>query len=86
MVTIRDVAKESGYSSALISRLFKGDETLAITPSTKNKIITTALALGYDRSKIKTSLHTIAVLFWLSEEQIMEDAYFKNLKDGLEKY
>lgn len=86
MVTIKDVAQESGYSSATISRLFKGDETLAITPKAKSKIIATALALGYDRSKIKTSLHKIAILFWLSEEQITEDVYFKNLKDGLEKY
>lgn len=86
MVTIKDIAEESGYSSATISRLFKGDATLTITPKTKSKIIASALALGYDRSKIKTSLHKIAILFWLSEEQIMEDVYFKNLKDGLEKY
>lgn len=86
MVTIKDVSEISGYSSATISRLFKGDETLAITPATKKKIISTALAIGYDRSKIKTTLHKIAVLFWLSQEQIMEDVYFRNLKEALEKY
>ncbi|HCD4607291.1 TPA: LacI family DNA-binding transcriptional regulator, partial [Enterococcus faecium] len=31
MVTIRDIAKKSGYSTATISRLFKGDESLSIT-------------------------------------------------------
>ncbi|MCB5952883.1 LacI family DNA-binding transcriptional regulator [Enterococcus sp. BWT-B8] len=86
MVTIKDVAKESGYSQATISRLFKGDETLAITSKAKNKIIATALALGYDRSKIKTTLHKIAVLFWLSETKMMEDIYFNYLKEELFSY
>lgn len=86
MVTIREIAKQSGFSSATISRLFKGDESLAITPKTKEKIITTALTMGYDRSKIKTTLYKIAVLFWLSESEVQEDVFFRNLKDGLKKY
>ncbi|MGM0213348.1 LacI family DNA-binding transcriptional regulator [Enterococcus sp. AZ109] len=86
MVTIKDISKESGYSQATISRLFKGDNTLAITAKAKNKIISTALSLGYDRSKIKTTLYKIAVLFWLSESEIMKDIYFKYLKEELEEY
>lgn len=37
MVTIKEVAKVSGYSQATISRLFKGDETLSITSETKKE-------------------------------------------------
>lgn len=86
MVTIKEVAKVSGYSQATISRLFKGDETLYITSETKKRIIETALSLGYDRSKIKTTLEKIAILFWVSETQTMQDIYFRQLQDALKKY
>ncbi|MBU5366760.1 MULTISPECIES: LacI family DNA-binding transcriptional regulator [Enterococcus] len=86
MVTIRDIAKKSGYSTATISRLFKGDESLSITSDTKNKIIVTAKSLGYDLTKIKTTLYKIAILFWISEEQLKEDIYYQHVKDDLKKY
>lgn len=86
MVSIKDIAKESGYSQATISRLFKGDESFNITAEAKNKIIEVALRLGYDRSKIKTTLEKILILFFVSEEQITQDMYFSQLKESLEKY
>lgn len=55
MVTLKEIAQHSGYSQATVSRLFKGDTSLSITNETKQKIIHTALSMGYDRSKIKTS-------------------------------
>ena len=86
MVTIRDIAKKSGYSTATISRLFKDDKSLSITSDTKNKIIVTAKSLGYDLTKIKTSLYRIAILFWISEKQVKEDVYYQHVKDNLKKY
>lgn len=86
MVTIRDIAKKSGYSTATISRLFKGDESLSITSDTKNKIIVTAKSLGYDLTKIKTTLYKIAILFWISEEQLKKDVYYQHVKDDLKNY
>ncbi|MDN6044815.1 MAG: LacI family DNA-binding transcriptional regulator, partial [Lactococcus raffinolactis] len=69
MTTIKEVAKQSGFSQATISRLFKGDETLSITEETKNIIINTALAMGFDRSKIKTTLEKIVFLFWITKQE-----------------
>lgn len=86
MVTIKDISKASGFSQAVISRLFRGDETLSITPKTRKKIITTALAMGYDRGKIKTSLEKIAIFFWLDENQLLQDLYYKKAKEALLKY
>lgn len=86
MTTIKDIAYHSGYSSATVSRLLKGDENLSITEETRQKIIHTALTLGYDRSKIKTTLEKIAVLSWISDEEELQDVYFRNLKINLEKY
>ncbi|KAF1299272.1 LacI family transcriptional regulator [Enterococcus sp. JM4C] len=86
MVTLKEIAKNSGYSQATVSRLFKGDSSLSITNETKQKIIHTALSMGYDRSKIKTTLEKIAVLFWLTEQEELQDVYFQQLRLSLEKY
>ncbi|MGM0125779.1 LacI family transcriptional regulator [Enterococcus sp. AZ194] len=86
MVTLKEIAEHSGYSQATVSRLFKGDNSLSITNETKQKIIHTALSMGYDRSKIKTTLEKIAVLFWLTEQEELQDVYFQQLRLSLEKY
>jgi LacI family transcriptional regulator len=86
MVTIKEISNVSGYSQATISRLFKGDESLSITPETKRKIISTALNLGYDRSKIKTTLYKILVPFFLSRTQIIQDVYFTKVQNALIDY
>jgi len=86
MVTIKKISEHSGYSQATVSRLLNGDDSLSITPETRKKIIHTALALGYDRSKIKTTLEKIAVVFWLTEQEELQDVYFRQLRISLEKY
>lgn len=86
MVSIKDIAKESGYSQATISRLFKGDESFNITDKTKKEIIEVALRLGYERTKIKTTFEKIAILFLVSEEQLSQDMYFRQLRESLEKH
>lgn len=86
MVTIKDISNVSGYSQATISRLFKGDESLSITPETKQAIISTALNMGYDRSKIKTSLYKIAIPFFINRTQIIQDIYFTQIQDALIKF
>ncbi|MEO1783103.1 LacI family DNA-binding transcriptional regulator [Enterococcus diestrammenae] len=86
MVTIKDISAASGYSQATISRLFKGDESLSITPDTKKHIISTALSMGYDRSKIKTTLYKIAIPFFLNRAQVIQDMYFTQVQNALLKF
>ena len=47
MVTIKQIAEESGFSQATVSRLLNEDPTLSVSPATKNKILTVANKLGY---------------------------------------
>ncbi|MBL1224113.1 LacI family DNA-binding transcriptional regulator [Enterococcus sp. BWR-S5] len=86
MVTIKQVAEKSGYSQATVSRLLKGDTSLSIAEETRKTIIHTALAMGYDRSKIKTPIEQIAVLFWLTDQEELQDLYFRQLRISIEKY
>ncbi|WP_086351106.1 LacI family DNA-binding transcriptional regulator [Candidatus Enterococcus clewellii] len=86
MVTIKQVAEKAGFSQATVSRLLKGDTSLSIAEETKKTIIHTALAMGYDRSKIKTTIEQIAVLFWLTDQEELQDLYFRQLRLSIEKY
>lgn len=86
MVTIKKIAEQSGFSQATVSRLLNGDASLSIADDTRREIIRTALSLGYDRSNIKTPIDRIALLFWISESEELQDIYFKQLRESLEKY
>ncbi len=86
MVTIKEIANKSGFSQATVSRLLNGDESLSIAEDTRKAIIRSALSLGYDRSNIKTPIDRIGLLFWMSESEELQDLYFKQLRESLEKY
>lgn len=63
----------------------KGDSTLSVGEETRKTIINTALSLGYDRSKIKTTIEKIALLFGSRIEEL-QDLYFHQLRLSIEKY
>lgn len=86
MITIKKIAEESGFSQATVSRLLKGDTSLSISEQTRKTIINTALSLGYDRSKIKTTIEKIALLFWMTHQEELQDLYFHQLRLTIEKY
>lgn len=86
MVTIKKIAEEAGFSQATVSRLLKGDTSLSISDQTRTTIINTALSLGYDRSKIKTAIDKIALLFWMTNQEELQDLYFHQLRLSIEKY
>lgn len=84
MTTIKEIAHESGYSSATVSRLLNNDPNLSITADTKNKILEIANRLGYwkdhQEKKIKP---TIALLYRVNHEEQLQDEYFTSLKQAL---
>lgn len=86
MVTIKEIAQKSGFSPSTVSRLLNNDTSLSTSPETKKKIINTALALGYDRKYIQTIIEKIALLFWITDREELEDIYFKEMRLNIEKY
>ena len=61
--------------------------SLSVSPETKQKILSTALSLGYERKYIKTIIEKIASkLFWITEIEELEDIYFKDMRLKIEKY
>ena len=56
MATMKDVAKATGFSTATISRVFSGKDT--VTPATRKKIFKTAEKLGYQPNKMAAALRS----------------------------
>ena len=86
MITIKEIAQQAGFSTSTVSRLLSNDPSLSVSPETKQKILNTALSLGYERKYIKTIIEKIALLFWITEIEELEDIYFKDMRLKIEKY
>ena len=86
MITIKEIAQQAGFSPSTVSRLLSNDPSLSVSPETKQKILNTAISLGYERKYIKTIIEKIALLFWITEIEELEDIYFKDMRLKIEKY
>ena len=86
MITIKEIAQQAGFSPSTVSRLLSNDPSLSVSPETKQKILNTDLSLGYERKYIKTIIEKIALLFWITEIEELEDIYFKDMRLKIEKY
>lgn len=47
MATIKDIASVAGVSAAAVSRILNNDETLNVSPETRQKVLDTARELHY---------------------------------------
>lgn len=82
MVTIKEIAKQSGFSQATVSRLLNGDPTLSVREETRRRIIETSKNLGYtvqDRSIAMP--RDIAILDIIDAGDHLYDDYFNELRD-----
>ena len=50
MATIKDIAKIANVSTAAVSRILNMDETLNVSPETRQKVLDTAQKLNYIKS------------------------------------
>ena len=90
MVTIREIAKAVGVSSATVSRVLNFDATLSVTAETRRNIIEKAEALNYETPrnrtrKAKNSSEKIALVHFLSPDQELVDPYYVGLRLGVER-
>ena len=85
LITIKEIAQQAGFSPSTVSRLLSNDPSLSVSPETKQKILNTALSLGYERKYIKTIIEKIALLFWITEIEELEDIYFKDIRSFLKQ-
>ncbi|MFJ5714147.1 LacI family DNA-binding transcriptional regulator [Neobacillus sp. NPDC093127] len=85
MATIKDIAERVGFSIATVSRVLNYDTTLSVSDDTRRKIFQAAEDLSY-RKKTERHLSTykIAVVYWYTEEEELNDLYYMSIRLGVE--
>ncbi|MCI8637884.1 MAG: LacI family DNA-binding transcriptional regulator [Coprococcus sp.] len=88
MATIKDIAAAANVSAAAVSRILNQDETLNVSPETRQKVLDTAKALHYvKRNRPMTkSAFTLGIVQWFSSQQELEDSYYLLIRQGIEDY
>lgn len=89
MVTLKQIAKTVGVSSATVSRVLNFDTSLSITEKKRQAIIETAEALNYETPRARNranqqGLNKIALVHFLRPEQELSDPYYIGLRLGIE--
>ncbi len=89
MVTLKEIAKAVGVSTATVSRVLNFDQTLSVTEKTRQAIIETAEAMKYEtpRARNRTyqqGLSKVALVHYLRPEQELVDPYYVGLRLGIE--
>jgi LacI family transcriptional regulator len=87
MATIKDIAELANVSIATVSRVLNYDETLSVTPETRQRIFEAAEELEYviapkkkSKSKLKVGLY-----YSYSLEEELVDTYYLSIRVALEK-
>lgn len=89
MVTLKEIAKTVGVSTATASRVLNFDQTLSVTAEKRRAIIETAEALNYatprarQRARQRT-IQRVALVHFLPPEQELIDPYYVSLRLGIE--
>ncbi|WP_421761317.1 LacI family DNA-binding transcriptional regulator [Devosia sp.] len=89
MVTLKEIAKVVGVSSATVSRVLNFDQTLAVSAKTRQAVIETAQLMNYEPPRARNranqqGLSKIALVHFLRPEQEFVDPYYVALRLGIE--
>ncbi|MCL2050872.1 MAG: LacI family DNA-binding transcriptional regulator [Lachnospiraceae bacterium] len=85
MATIREIAFMAGVSSTTVSRVLNYDETISVNDDTRARIFNIAKELGYSKKIINPLIENVAFLYWIENEEKLEDEYFKAIYDEIKE-
>lgn len=85
MATIKDIAQAAGFSISTVSRVLNNDESLSVPDETREKIYEAAEKLNYRKKTVRPLVKHIAFLYWLTDQEELEDVYFKTMRLEVEK-
>lgn len=86
MATIKDIAEQAGVSIATVSRVLNYDPHLSVSAETKQKIFEAAEKLDYKKKRPvkKVAQETIVLVHWYTEEEELNDLYYRSIRLGIE--
>ena len=73
MATIKEIAEMVGVSSAAVSRVLNYDEGISVSQETRDAIFAAAEKVGYKKRVIYPKIENVALLYWVSHEEELED-------------
>lgn len=81
MATLKELSERTGYSQATISRILNGDQSLAVTPEARRKVLEEAGRLNYNetrsrRGRTPKTVLRIGVAEMLTPAQQLDDPYY----------
>jgi LacI family transcriptional regulator len=90
MVTLSEIARKVGVSSATVSRVLNFDASLSVTEETRRAILETAEALNYEtprrrKMNLEPKSGKIILMHFLSPDQELVDPYYVGLRLGVER-
>lgn len=85
MATLKDIAAITHLSLTTISRILNYDQSLNVTPETKQKVFDVADAVGYKKTKRTELKPKIALIDWYTPKQEIDDPYYLHIRLGIEK-
>ena len=85
MTTIKDIAISAGVSATTVSRVLNNDPKISVSDVTRKRIFMSAEKLGYQKKAICPQMGNVALLYWLTDKEEVEDVYFKQIRLELEK-
>jgi LacI family transcriptional regulator len=86
MATIKEIANIVGVSAAAVSRVLNYDETISVSEETRKAIFKTAEEIGYKKKVIYPKIENVALLYWVTEEEELEDIYYQTLYKEILSY
>jgi LacI family transcriptional regulator len=84
LVTVKEIAEKSGYSTASVSRLLNNDPSFSISEGARAKILSVAGKLGYKHyPETKGQTFNAAVIFAVEPQKELEDVYYNDLRNAI---
>lgn len=83
MATLQKIADEANVSITTVSRVLNEDPTLTVREETRDRVYEAAIRLGYKSANFKPLIRNIAFLFWFTEQEELEDVYFKEMRQEI---
>lgn len=85
MTTIKDIAISAEVSPTTVSRVLNNDPRISVSDTTRKRIFMYAEKLGYKKKALCQPIGNVALLYWLTEQEELEDIYYKQIRLELEQ-
>lgn len=85
MINIRQLAKLAQVSPGVVSRVLSEDPSLSISPETRQRVLDMIKKYNYQptRRNGRKWVHSLCVITTLSEEEEVNDTYFRVMMQGI---